>query len=98
MAFSGEHNAFAGLREKLRDCPCDTGACLVHERFDLYPLSERGLFRGSHLCRSQDRQVPISPPGLFSPNVPLSRLGLVGLFFFSRVFFAYALALRVLMT
>ncbi len=36
VAFSGEHNAFAGLRKKFRDCLRDTGACLVHERFDLH--------------------------------------------------------------
>jgi hypothetical protein len=38
----------------------DAGARFVHQRFNFYALRERSFFRGSHLCRSQDRQVQLA--------------------------------------
>src|SRR5215831_8981878 len=61
VALSGEHNALAGFWEKLRDCLRHTGACLVHQRFDLYSPRKSSLFRGSHLPRSQNWQIQSGP-------------------------------------
>jgi hypothetical protein len=74
MTFSGEHDALAGVRKKLCDDLRDTGACAVHESFNLHSACESGLFRGSHLRRGQNWQVQISSPGLLSSSVLLSRV------------------------
>src|SRR5206468_6440042 len=84
MTFSGEHNAFAGPREKLRDCLCNTGASVVHERFNLHSPVESGLFCRSHLRRRQNRQVQIRPPDLLRRSVLLSRLIAMSFSFYAR--------------
>jgi hypothetical protein len=87
MTFPGEHDALSGVCEKLCDGLRDTGACLIHERFNLHPHCESGLFRGSHLRRGQNRQIQISPPGLLS-STSLLLNGTVSMSFsFSARFF-----------
>src|SRR5882724_9482724 len=73
IAFSGKHNALARPREKLHGCLCNTGACVVHECFNLHSPGESGLFCCSHLRRRQNRQVQIRPPDLLRRSVLLSR-------------------------
>src|SRR5439155_19210955 len=84
VAFSGKHNALARPREKLRDCLCNTGASVVHERFNLHSAGESGLFCCSHLRRRQNRQVQIRPPDLLRRSVLLSRLISMRFSFYAR--------------
>src|SRR5262249_16162749 len=90
VAFPSKHNAWARLRKKFGHCLRDTGPCLVHKRFDLYAACKRGLFCDSHLRRTQDRQVQISPPDLLSPRVLLSWMISMSFSFFARFFYANA--------
>src|SRR5262249_41359348 len=60
VAFPCEDNALARPAEKSGDRLSNAGACFVHQRFNFYAARERGFFRGSHLRRSQDRQVQLS--------------------------------------
>src|SRR6266566_7456175 len=62
----------------------DTGACLVHERFDLHSPGESGLFCCSHLRGRQNRQVQIRPPDLLRRSVLLSRLIAMSFSFYAR--------------
>src|SRR2546423_4065430 len=86
MAFSSEDDALARLREKFGDCLGDSGACLVHQRFDLYSSRKSSLFCGSHLRRSQDRRVQIRPPDLLPQCVLLIQSVSMSLSFFACFF------------
>ena len=57
VAFAREYNAGSGIWKKLLNGVRDTGAGLVHQRFNFDATRERGFFRGAHLGRAQNRRV-----------------------------------------